>query len=310
MKWVAFFLLIFTQVSIAQKQVSYLAVSHDPLLPGLSAMPAIEEMPFELINGMILLEAEVNNQKGTFILDTGAPTLVLNQPVRKGDRTATARSCSGTLNVGTSSVRHFQWGNQKKYEVEALALDLTHLEAATGRKIKGLIGFLLLKDREILIDYEKQRLLLFQPGANPLHRSLAPSHTTAMAVADHLPVLELKFGDKMLRFGLDTGSESNLIDQCQLHTSGGIPADTVEQEILQGLDHKCHSVPVIRISGAEVASIPLDDSRFLATELCHLTSASGININGLLGYDFLKMHLISINYQKKEIYFWEKTDSM
>lgn len=49
------------------------------LAPADLTTPPSVEAPLRLVHGLILVEAEVDGRRGTFLLDSGAPTLVLNQ---------------------------------------------------------------------------------------------------------------------------------------------------------------------------------------------------------------------------------------
>jgi len=226
MKWVVFLTLLFSHALFCQQQITFLSTSVSPAPLPTETKEEFREVPFELINGMIFVEAQANNQSGFFILDTGAPMLVLNRSYQQHALPSrTAASCSGNFEIGESTVRHFQWAGMEKYELRVLTTDLSHRGVATGRPIMGLIGHNLFKDQELFIDYEQRRLILFAPERNPLHRALTPIYTAQLTMRDHLPVIEFSIGHKTLRFGLDTGSETNLIDHCIVHPRSGAGRD-------------------------------------------------------------------------------------
>lgn len=311
MKWVLLTFLLFSHLLLAQRQVAVLSTSH--LTESISAAPNPDfvEVPFELINGMIFVQAQVNNQRGYFILDTGAPMLVLNRssqyPVVL---TNTAGGCSGDFQVGKQTIRHFSWAGMEKYELQALTTDLSHLEVASGRPVMGLIGHNLFKHRELFLDYEERRIILFDPEQNPLHRTLTPIYTSQLTMQDHLPIIEFSMGRQTMRFGLDTGSEANLIDGCKAAGIEPTLIDTVKEEEMQGLDRRIRRVPVIRVAESHWNNLPMDRLHFLVTDLCHLKDNYSISLDGLLGYNFFRPLKISINYQKKEFYLWQHNSSM
>ena len=43
----------------------------------------------------------------------------------------------------------------------------------------------------------------------------------------------------------------------------------------------------------------------LIADLSHLMNNYRLKIDGLLGYEFLSKSIISINFKKKELYFWK-----
>lgn len=312
MRWVIIFLwLSFCPCLVqAQQQISYLSAPTDlQTLVAKNPMPA-QEIPFELVNGMLLVEASVDHKRGTFILDTGAPLVVLNQrgPLDPGKRSA--YGCSGAVAVGTKNIRHFAWANQEKYQMDVLTADLQHLERATGRPITGLIGYPILREWEVLIDYDAQRLFLFQPTENRWQKTVRPLAVLPVTFQDHLPVVTMRIQGKELRLGLDTGSESNLIDAEALKTLTASRIDTIDHQEIQGLDKSIRTVPVVVLNNAFLEDLPIDASPFLVTEFSHLKSRTGLSIDGLLGFDFLRRVRFSINYQTGELYVWSWAPSM
>lgn len=308
MKGFVFLILLTSQMLFAQRQIAFLSRPTPPSINLGSSPTDFLEVPFDLVNGMIFVRAQLNNQPGEFILDTGAPMLVLNRS--QHGATLRTNSCSGSFQVGESTVRQFSWAGMEKYELRALATDLSHLEVATGRTIAGLIGYNLLKNQELFIDYERQRLILLPPGNNSLHRVLAPIQSAPLTMQDHLPVLEFTMGNQVVRLGLDTGSETNLIDRCKAAGLDQVLIDTVEKEELQGLDRKIRTVPVIRIAESYWKELPMDQLHYLVTDLCHLNDGQQLLLDGLLGYHFLKPWKISIDYQRKKFYVWQFNSQM
>lgn len=312
MKWVLFTVLFMAQAATAQKQVAFLGVVDQPEDLASNIKVDYQEIPFEVINGMILLEASVDHQRGYFILDTGAPQLVLNRrnpPSAK--RTLTGSSCSGTIQLGSKEVRHFAFGNSERFEIQALTADLSHLERATQRRIAGLIGFQMLKDREVFINYDEQRLILFDARKdNLIHRSATPIQSVAIVIKEHLPIVQLQIGDQLLSFGIDTGSESNLLDNCALDRLQSMLVDTIDEEEIQGLDKAVKKVPVVKVRQNRLEQLPLEALTYLVTDLCHLEKTSRLNIDGLLGFPFLRQLKISINFEKQKLYVWDWAHSL
>lgn len=312
MKWAnILWILLLTQILPAQKLVSYLSTGRTPEVRAPRVHPTFSEIPFDLVNGMILVEASINTQTAYFILDTGAPMLVINERNNdKKGKSELASSCSGTLTVGSITIDHFNWGDLKKENIEALTVDLSHLEKAVSRPIRGLIGFQIFKDQEIYIDFPRQRILLLDPQKNLLHRAATPLEISSFSMFDHLPILQLNIGNQLFHFGIDTGSETNLIDHCATKNIDASLLDTLKKEEIQGLDQKVNIVPVIQMAETKLGQLSLKAQPYLVTELCHLKNINGSKLDGLLGYDFFNDLKISINYPKKEIYFWSLRESL
>lgn len=310
MRWVIILFWLSVHTVLAQQQISYLSAPADVQRFVPENRMAPQEIPFELVNGMLLVRASVDHQQGTFILDTGAPLVVLNQRGLSGADSRPAFGCSGAVAVGSRNIRHFAWANQEKYQMEVLTADLQHLERATGRPITGLIGYPILREWEILIDYSTQRLFLFQAREERWPAATKPLAVIPVTFQDHLPVLTMYINGKALRLGLDTGSESNLIDALALKKLTATRIDTIDQQEIQGLDKTIRTVPVVSLSDVSLQDLPVDSTPFLVTDLSHLKSRTGLSIDGLLGFDFLRRLRFSINYQTGELYLWSWGPSM
>ena len=116
-------------------------------------------IPFTMLEGMMVVEATVNNQKGNFIIDTGAPTLVLNErPVSKEQ--VAGRGISEGLVTAEVTVKAFNWSGINKTNVAAFKVDISHLERVSGKELAGIIGYDILKEVELLVDYAAQTVQL------------------------------------------------------------------------------------------------------------------------------------------------------
>jgi hypothetical protein len=261
-------------------------------------------IPFELIRGMIVTRARIDDQDGHFILDTGAPLMVINDIPTAPSRVAA--SFKDEIEVGETTIREFDWGGTEEKSLDALVLDISHLESAFQLPLKGMIGFNAINDYEVYFDYEEQTILRCNPRKNILHENASPSHTLRFQLFDHLPVIILKVGDKTLRFGLDTGACDNMLDQSALSKLDPALFTYLADEEVQGLDQRINRVRTVALNEMVIEDLPvISGLKFLATEMPQLRDASGNQLDGLLGYSFLSRMKFSINYPKRKIFVWE-----
>lgn len=257
---------------------------------------------FELVRGMIYTSAEVDGTRGQFILDTGAPYLVLNHDPREAS--LQALSCKQEMNIQLTSVNAVSWAGRQQGRTEALFVDLSHFERAAGRTIMGMIGYDQLRDQEVFIDYANRQLLLLPAQGNDLHRHGRPRASIPMTLYGHLPVLEVRVGDQVLRLGIDTGAASNLLDERALAKMDRAQRQFIRREELQGLDKAVQTLEVHRLDGLRLSQEKVDQLDFLVGNLDHLRDATGLPIDGLLGYPFLSRYKFSINYPEATLFFW------
>lgn len=260
-------------------------------------------VPYELVRGMILVKAEIEGQSGNFILDTGAPTLIVNGD-GIGERSAEWQSVSSDFNASTIRINKFNWAGIEKKGIEAIALDISHLEEAYQRKLLGIIGYQIFAGREILVNANTMQIFIFDGKKNYLSRVSKPITTLPFTMQDHLPVISARVGGQIYQFGFDSGCTANLLDQALLDKLPEREYSVLAQRQLQGFSEEPQDVMVIGTAAIELDNLPAKGSEYLVTSLSHL-KASDIHISGLLGYPFFKDLTFSINYVTRQLSIWE-----
>lgn len=292
------------QFVFSQSPVAFLKATIQPLERQTMPMGVEQGIEFELVRGMIVTKADIDDRQGEFILDTGAPLMVVNDIPSKPSWVAA--SFKDEIAVGETTIKAFNWAGTEEKSLDALVLDISHLESAFGRPLEGMIGFNAIKDYELFFDYQRKILLRCDPRKNVLHDNSEPSHSIRFQLYDHLPVITLKVGDRVLRLGLDTGACDNLLDESVVKELDPALFSFMADEAVQGLDQKVNRVQAIRVDNVQLADLPvISDLKFLTTEMPQLRDASGNELDGLLGYSFLSRMKFSINYPKRRIHVWE-----
>ncbi len=302
MKRLIILCLFISQIATAQNFVSFLDIATSwGKTTEINLVPASTTISFTMLEGMMVVEATVNQQKGNFIIDTGAPTLVLNQQPTVNTQ-LTGRGISEGLIADEVVVQEFHWSGIRKKNVAAFKVDISHLEKISGQNLAGIIGYDILKEVELLVDYHTQTVQLSPVKAPKTKEPLAIIPFTMQA---HLPVIKVKIGKKKFRLALDTASESNILDKKILRKLDKTLLSNHKIGEIQGVDQQIKEVQVATIHQTAIRELSFDNMAYLFTDLSHLKSDSGLYIDGLLGYPFFKQGKLSINYQEKKIYVWE-----
>jgi len=301
-RFIILFLFI-TQIADAQNFVSFIDVAANTNKAKETILSADNTtVPFTMLEGMMVVEARVNQQIGNFIIDTGAPTLVLNeQPTNKNQ--SGGRGISENLAADEVTVAHFSWSGIQKKDVDAFKVDISHLEKVSGKNLAGIIGYDILKEVELLVDYQAQtvQLIPIKTKSSVIKQPIAVIPFTMQA---HLPVIKVKIGKKKLRLALDTASETNILNQKIFKKLNQELISNQRVGEIQGVDQQIKQVKVATIQQTSVKDLPFTEMSYLFTDLSHLKSESGLYIDGLLGYPFFKQRKMSINYQEQKVYVW------
>ncbi|HMQ48472.1 MAG TPA: pepsin/retropepsin-like aspartic protease family protein [Saprospiraceae bacterium] len=250
-----------------------------------------QKIPFELVNGLVVVQASVNGDPGNFILNTGLPEIMLNSTKVSG-----LEWNSQARNGIPVHVNHFSWGGIERQQMDVIAMDMTHLETVSERPIWGIIGYELLQYYEVMFDSRNQVILLYTPKDSWVHELGKPLFSLNFKLYGQMPIINLQVEGQELVLGLDTGkSYSILRDQCKAKL-----AATSYKDLTQNAEDD--SAPRIRIHQLESGDTAFEQVTF---SLEDLKAQELGKVDGLLGMSFLMQYRFAINYKTKTVHFWK-----
>ncbi|MFN8243278.1 MAG: pepsin/retropepsin-like aspartic protease family protein [Ferruginibacter sp.] len=273
-------------------------------------------IPFTRAGNLILVKAKVDGTTGNFILDTGAPGLVLNITYFRShsvseENSEEQRGITGTVGeVKKAEIADIGFGCIKAGRITADIVSLSHLENTKGVRIFGLLGLSLLKQFEVIIDYENNELQINRvPGSGSLAN---PANTVSGKEVDIIPiqiwdnkiVTNTSVGGKKLRLIIDSGAESNLLD-------GRLPAKVLDSvDITKRIMLNGAGARRVEALYGNLHRLMLGDAVFfnlpvIVTNLANTCLADNSCADGILGYDFLSLHKIGFNFVNNKMYIWK-----
>ncbi|MCK8479723.1 hypothetical protein [Psychroserpens algicola] len=273
-------------------------------------------IPFKLIDNLIVIEAELLNKKGNFIVDTGSETLILNKAhfETRIPHNAKTKQTSGVIDVIDYPIEK----RLKQFKIKGLILedknsdviDLSHIETSKKIHLLGIIGYNILKDYEVFIDMYLNQITLSKLDSEG--QKLDPRgylepiiDTINFKLKKHTIVLETFVDKHKLKFALDTGAEYNQLNKS---TSKKVlnyfyPSKRL---MLVGASGK-----KIEVLAGKLYRVKLTNTIYFApmetilTNLNQMNEAFGTSIDGVLGYEFFRQQRTIINYKKEKLYFVE-----
>ncbi len=296
------FLVLWSFLAWSQDEVSFLRAESFAAAPT-ATFSARSAQSFTFQRNLIFFPAKVNGKDGNFILDTGAPTLLLNSRGKTAEHQGgqLGIAAGGAVKVANQQVTSFEMGGVKIGKRWALSLDLRAMEQRTGQQIDGYVGHDLLRGSELRIDFPNRTFQLLHPERKPLANGASPRAVFKFQYVDHLPVITLKVGKHKLRFAIDTGAGVNLLDERFLD----LAVATGQQMNIQGLDGGNKDCPVVTLNKLdELAGLGIQEVDFVGMNLDHLQEPGAQPLAGIIGSASLKEFLVGINYRHQRIYFW------
>jgi hypothetical protein len=271
-------------------------------LPQAARPVAVISLPFDLVGGLIVLRnLPLNDKKGDFVLDTGCSYDLV---VKQAELPALTRGLSSTGSVAQQQVqvRSFQFGSAHYANLSAIATSLAPLRRAVGPHLLGLVGYELLRDYEVVIDYAHRRLTCY-PLNQVLPRPFVRRDSVAFAVVKGFPVTTATIGQITVRLLLDTGATANNFDaafsrrlppamrpkmlgaEAMLGVAGQQAAQRARLPLLHVGKDDWHDLPVVLMAMARPSS------------------GRPLPYQGILGFTFLCQDvLVSFHYGRHQFY--------
>lgn len=264
-------------------------------------------IPLKRAGRLLLIEGEVDGQRGNFIFDTGAPYLVLNATYFRNYDLRNELYASGITGGQTAimvtkveklKINKLWYGN-----VRADVAELGHIEDARGVQILGLMGLNLFKSFIMEIDMSKGYLKLVKcdkKGETSLADPTDYDLIHDLTFYDNTIFVKCEVAGKKLRFGLDTGAEINALSSM----SNRKVLETVKitgRSKLMGTGSESIEILFGSMKELYVGDLALLNMQTVITQLEDMGEAYGVSIDGMLGYEFFSRGKVRINIPKKEL---------
>jgi hypothetical protein len=287
---------------------------HDPIVRSDSPSCII---PFSRAGNLIVIKARADTIEGNFILDTGAPKLVLNMTYfRDYPSTAETQEGSGgiTGSVGGSvptEISKLSVGPIRYSRVEADRINLGHIENSKGLKIIGLLGMQLFKQFEMIIDYEKGLIYLhlITKKESRTYKSEMLKDTSTYSefpidIMENKLITYAHVGGKKLTFIIDSGAESNVLDS-RLPDNIFENVTITRRMMLSGsgrekVEALYGDMRNMHLGNRDMGVLPV-----IVTNLEKMCFSYDKCLDGMLGFDFLSLHKIGFNFVTRKMYIWK-----
>jgi predicted aspartyl protease len=271
----------------------------------------VVEVPFDFYRNAIIVQTKING-KGPFnmLFDTGAdPSVIdLNTAREIGLKIASFghQGSGGGTDINLTyetKLPSVELGSLHASKIEALAVDLSKMSEALGKPLQGVLGYSLLKNRVVRIDYLKRIVRFYSksPYLKTSHQSNNSKHTTvSFRYRDDILANGVSVNGKRMTANFDTGSNGGFqltpaaVVQLDLETEVG-KAQISKSVGFNGMtEHREGKIKNVTIGGISVDGPTVV---FYGPGTGHDKEAWGIRI----GNAFLKDFVVTIDYQRKVI---------
>lgn len=257
-------------------------------------------IPFHLVDGFILINAEVNGKKGKLLFDTGTEndfflnnhqlSLEKNQFITKGEAQSGQKleiySSPVESIVITASAIHFSnlknvWHTNFSFMEEGIAAD-----------ILGTIGYGVFKNYVFSIDYNRQLITLYSNDQKPPENGLEIP-IELPADQPNMPYIKMKIGKSFIAAYFDTGNQGSL----QL-TQENYDVWKKKKLLIEYSKNIWYGEKTSDDENVFIPNITFDKTNF-SIENLNLKISNQNKIG--LGYSFLKNYISVWDYHRKTI---------
>ncbi|NIF04762.1 hypothetical protein F3J23_04845 [Chryseobacterium sp. Tr-659] len=262
------------------------------------------EIPFEVRKGLIYVKVMLNGMEEEFILDSGAPCIILNSDLEKikavsKNTGASVNGVGGNTKMGFAEVQSFDWNGIQIKNTPVRTAPLGNL----SKNIAGLIGYDVFNEYQVTFDYKNHKIIV-NKGKEISQEKMEYGRLLTIVpfeMQEHIPVFDVEIGGQNYKFGLDTGASANLFHSKFLPELQNFTNDLKEGG-LKGLAGIVKSTTGT-IESTKIGDLEYKNMRFSFEEstLNQLNAENELGIDGLLGYEFLKEHVIIIDFISNEM---------
>lgn len=247
-------------------------------------------IPFELVNGLIVVEAEINDTVGNFIVDTGSSDFIINSVPIAGGKNASFASLGTGHMQSEVMVEHLRIGDLSQSKIKAFTADLVTIEEYTSIKIMGILGANVFAPKSLMIDYNDKILQISEESVS--ERLYEDMYALKFKIYDNVPHAKVNIQGKTYEFILDSGATSHFVDASLIESlASGYQKTFVKKRIATAFSYDTKG-DVISIDSLGLGNKKLTDVRAIMLHFNKLNEGSDRKVYGLIALNNLSDRIV------------------
>lgn len=259
--------------------------------------PSATIIPFELIEGKIIVNVKINNDIHNFIFDSGAFTIISSDLRNQlNERKSTivfegidANNSKSRMDV--FSTDHLQISDLSIKNVNFSFADISWMRGRACRKISGIFGANMMKDKIWRIDFKNKIISVFDKSQERLSNTMIAIPFSEENFTS-VPRVNAKIRNQNIEFVFDTGSGMGFtVNQKFYNRIKDKNFLTFDGLISQSLNSIVRGQRQVDLMDIEFNNIKLGS---------HIIDSS-LNSLNLIGTKFLENYLVDLDFINKKI---------
>lgn len=263
----------------------------------------VEEIPFDLVEGQIIIKVNIEDTIYNFLFDTGAPVVVDNQIakfLKKSKDYQNVIDSNGNIQkLPKQKINEMKIGNIVFKNITTFATDLKYIKEIGCINIQGVIGANLMANAVWQINYT-QKKIIFTNNVNSLHLSPDNKPIKFTVEKNGTPIIPFYLENtKVDNVIIDTGSRGSIT--ISKNDVQNIPKD-ISTITSYGLTPGAFGVILDTIQIYNCKNILIGDNLKLASPLVSIRNRK---VTKKIGFEILKNYIITLDWKNNEVYFQE-----
>lgn len=255
-------------------------------------------IPFELINGLIIVEAEINGAAGSYIIDSGSNGILLNGSSQESN--VSYQTLTSTLEGSETKIESFKVGDFEVNELHGFSTDLSNLEVYLDKSIAGILGCSIFTPNSILFDFSASTMIISEQDSKAIETEGFAN--LSFDIIDDLPIVELNIQGEDYTFILDSGASSHFVDADLLDTHSDILEPTGVQKSIVTAGGKDQMAKEYFLHNIKIGDSSTTLSAF-EKDFSLVSSTLGKDISGLLSLSKLSSGLVYIDLKSNKLFY-------
>ena len=265
-----------------------------------STLSAEVVIPFELINGLIIVKAEVDGSVGNYIVDSGSNGILLN-----GDNASSKirfETLEGNIEGTEKRINTLKVGDFEQKELLGFTTDLSNLESYLNKEVHGILGCAIFTPHSMVFDFHSSQLIVSDQKID--RKTKESLNQLSFFIVEDLPITQLVIQGELYNFVLDSGASSHFIDGELLRMSTVNAQLTGKSKNIVTAGGRGSVAEEYRINIAAL-SIGEEESNLIGykKDFFNISQELGVKISGLLSLSKLASQKIYFDVVDKKLYF-------
>ena len=250
------------------------------------------EIDFKLLQGIILVQATVNDEHGYLAFDTGAMQTALHRKYFsdiQGQELEIAKFSEGMKQDTATAVTipSLSFSGVTLTDCNVMLMDLSYVEDTLAAfdpslRLLGTMGIDIIRHFSVLLDYQEKRITL-----NPL-RGFDQWICVPLRM-EALPVIEIEIDGEQYRFVLDTGANTCLLGS---ELQGRLPTQAMDG-----------APNLFTIPSVSLQNRPYSNILSVFTDISAIQNK--VSVDGVIGYQLLAPQRSYFDFMNQKLYLEE-----